>query len=622
MAAKKSALEKVLDAQGANFSEERVHAAMLLAFAESIYSIIRRDCTPSPLYRVSFDKVNHIITTEETNAHSRVPKKSTLDISDLDIYLMGNLRDIPCLIEGETGVGKTFGIQRYLSTVFKEGQYFSHRLSANAFLNNLFQHFQEGKMVNGMPIVEARKDRIETTAGGEVDEINRGDPNETLQLLDNEMHLGGVINKLGIPVPEIKDGKYYERSGKRKKMFIVAAQNPSSADDAKFTGTMQLDAAVDNRFLKVYIGNASPSAGTTLWLGDGKGKRHDAFLQEFSKRTAKHLNLEETALSSPEDNWLSTYAWITDSSKTDKPILYSALELADMITAVFSGNLIDYFKYEKSVLDDWNAQLGTKVEIKDDLQETAKVKEIHEITNSFKVPIIFRDIVQIKKVSDILSTLKNVKDALRTKDPVQSYLDAKKCVTVREVAEATALVARNKQRMNSKSSVNGINEVLNQYCKLTEEYMKEAKRLHPTFDLYDGNAGIKNIAIFRAIRENIQASGNVDSLVKRIAEEAKNLVGKISVSEDVKNVIIARSAGDLMTLCGFLDQYKQELQEYKENDSDAKPMMQKYKKIGETNKVMDAIGKFYCRKLKQDAIIMPDIYQHRIQRTLGIENSS
>jgi len=621
MTNKKSILEKILLNKGANFSEEKTHTAMLLAFAESVYSTVRKDCTPSPLYRVAFDKANKSITMEEADGYSKVPQKSVLDIDDLDILLMGDLREIPCLIEGETGIGKTFVSQRYLSTILEEGQYFSHRLSANAFLNNLFQHFQEGKMVNGMPVIEARTDRIETTAGGIIDEINRGDPNECLQFFDNEMHLNGVIYKLGIPIPKIENGKYIQKSGKKKKMFEVSAQNPSSSDDAKFTGTMQLDAAVDNRLLKVYMGNASPSAGTTLWLGDGKGKRHELFINNFADRTSKYLGLEKNVLENPGDNWLETYAWITESAKTDKPILYSALELADLMTAVFSGNLIKYYKYERDILKDWNSQLGTGIEIADDLQDTAKVKKIHEITESFKVPIIFRDIVQIKKVSDILSTLKNIKDAIRTKDPVQSYIDAKKCVTVREVGEATALVARNKQRGSATSPVYGINEVLNQYCKLAEEYMKEAKKIHPTFDLYDGSAGIKNVALFRAIRENIQSSGGVNGLVKKISEESNKLIGKISISEDVRNVIIARSTGDLMTLCGFLDQYKKELEEYKEKETDTKPMLQKYTKISDTEKVLEGLGKFYFKKQKEDAIIIPDIYQHRIQRTLGIENS-
>jgi len=620
MPKEKPTLERIMNALGKNFSEERAHAALLLSFAESIYSVVRRDCTPSPLYRVSFDKTNRNVGVEETQGHSLVPKKGVLDIDDLDILLMCNLREIPGLIEGETGIGKTFVSQRYLSTVFTSDQFFSHRLSGNAFVNNLFQHFQEGKMVDGMPVIEARVDRIETTAAGIIDEINRGDPNDTLQLFDNEMHLGGLIYKLGIPIPEIKDGRYVERSGRKKKLFLISAQNPSSTDDAKFTGTMQLDAAVDNRLLKTYMSNAAPSAGSTVWLGDGKGKRHDVFMKSFASRAAKHLGIEEAVMQDGDASWLQTYAWITDSSKTDKPVLYSALELADFMTAVFGGNLLDYFKYERQVIADWKGLNGGNVEIKDGLKETAKVKTIHEVTDSFKVPMIFRDIDQVKKVADILSTLKNVKDALRTENPVQSYLDARKVVTVREIAEATALVVRNKQKPSSPSPINAINEVLNQYCSLVEEYMKESKKFHPNFDIYDPQTGIKSMAVIRAIRENMGGAGGIENLAGRIQIEAGKLTTKISLSEEVRNIMIARSVGDLMTLSGFILEHKKALQDYKEAGEKI-PAMSKYKKITDAPIVAEAMGRFYCKVQKEDAIILPALYQHRIQRTLGIENA-
>lgn len=609
MTDKKHTLEKIVESLGKNFSEDRVHAAMLLAFAQSLYGTVRRDCVPSPLYRVSYDEQNNSISMEERDGYSQVPKKDALDIDLLDILFMSNLRDIPILLEGETGVGKTFAFQRYLSTVL-EGKYFSHRLSSNAFLNNLFQHFQEGKMVNGMPVIEAKKDRIETTAAGIVDEINRGDPTETLQLFDNEMHLGGLIYKLGIPVPKIENKKYLERSGKVKEMILFSAQNPACNEDAKFTGTMQLDAAIDNRLLKVYLGNAASSAGSSLWLGSGKKERHKIFLDNFSERTVNYLKIEPKTLSEINEDWLSTYAWLTDSSRTDKPILYSALELADLMTAVFGGNPIDYFKYEKGVLNEWGSELEKKVEIKADLQETDRVKKIKEIVDSFKVPVIFRDVVQIKKNADVLATLKNIKDAFKNKDPVQTYLDTKRYVTIREVAEATALVARNKQKSGSPSPVNAINEVLNKYCNLCEEYMKEARRFSPSFDLLDPQTGIKNVAIYKAIRENISQKGDVGDLINEITGEVKKLAGKISISEEMRNIIIARSCSDLMTLCGFLNQYKEEI----------RPIIKKYKKLNEADKIVEDIGRFYCEKQGECAIIMPDIYQHRIQRTLGIEN--
>jgi len=608
---KRHTLEEMAADLGSDFDEDRLHTAMLLAYAESIYSVVRNDCVPSPLYRIIYDENNNNVHMEETYGLSLPPQKGALDISVIDEIFCCNIRDIPLLLEGETGVGKTYAAMRYISAVLEKDEFFSYRLSANAFLNNLFSHFQEGKMVNGMPVIEAKIDKIENCAAGLTDEINRGDSNETLQLFDNEMHLGGVVYKLGIPIPELdKDKKYNPRTGRIKKLLLVCAQNPAGSEDAKFTQTMQLDAAVDNRLLKTNVGNASPSAGSTLWLGESKGKLHDEFLEEFSKRVDYYSKTEASKYSNIGDDWLSLYAWITESARTDKPVLYSALELSDFMIAVFSGNLIDYFNYEKRVVKDWNTQLKKDVEINADLQETERVKKLHEVIQSFKVPIIFRDIVQIKKVADVLATLKNIKDALNSDDPVQTYLDTKRYVTVREVAGATTLLARNKQVSNSLSPIGAINEVLTQYVDLAGDYMKEARYLSSSFNLLDPNAGIKKVAVYKALRDAVQRSksGGVDYLIEKIAEQAKLLTTKISVSEELRNILIARSVGDLMTLCGFLKEYKDEIN----------PMFKKYTKKTKILKVIKDLGSFYYQKRDESAMVMPEIYQHRIQRTLGI----
>ena len=605
---RKHTLERIVETLGKNFGEDRVHTAMLLAYAEAVYSIVRRDCVPSPLYRVAYDETNKRISMEETFGLSLPPEENALDISVVDEIFCCNIRDIPLLLEGETGVGKTFAAMKYLTAVFMKEHFFSYRLSASAFLNNLFSHFQEGKMVSGMPVITAKMDAIDACAAGLTDEINRGDSNETLQLFDNEMHLGGIIYKLGLHIPELDDkGKLNLRSGRKKNLLHVCAQNPAGTEDAKFTQTMQLDAAVDNRLLKTYVGNASPSAGATLWLGEGKIKPHEAFLENFSKKVAEYLGIDAAVLSDLSEDWLSTYAWITEAARTDKPILYSALELSDAMIAVFSGNLIKYYDYERKVLEDWNKQLGKGVEIADPLQETEHVKKLHEVIGSFKVPIIFRDIVQIKKIADVLATLKNIKDALKSNDHVQTYLDTKRYVTVREVAEATALLARNKQASNADSPIKSINDVLAKYVNLVEEYMQDSGYVSTSFDLFDPNIGIKKIAVYKALRDTVHGSNGVEYLSDRVAEQAKNLVGKITVSEDLKNILIARSAGDLMTLCGFLKQYKDELE----------PIFKGYGKDTKIPDVIEELGAFYYRKLKRTGMVMPDIYQHRIQRTLG-----
>lgn len=615
----KHTLEKIVDALGPKFNEETVHTAMFLAYAEAIYGVVARDCIPAPLYRIHYDEKNNTVGLDETYGLAYPVEENALDISVIDEIFCCNVRDIPLLLEGETGVGKTFPAMKYISTILQQGQFFSHRLSANAFMNNLFAHFQEGKMVNGMPVIEARTDRIEVTAAGIEDEINRGDSNETLQLFDGEMHLNGTIHKLGIPIPKIESGKYVADKGKKKKLMLVSAQNPANSEDAKFTQTMQLDAAVDNRLLKTYVGNASPSAQSTLWLGDAKQRPHEVFIEYFVERASQYLGIDKKVFSDINTDWLSLYAWITEAGRTDKQILYSALELSDLMISTFSGNLLDYYQFEKKTIEMLDKKLGKGVKIKENLKETNLVKEIHAVTQSFKVPIIFRDVVQLKKLSDVLATLKNVKDALASDNHVKSYTETERYVSIREVAGATALLARNKQIKGSQSPINAINQVVASYVALTEEYMDEMSYVSPSrkktgseykpcFTLFDRNSGIKQIAIYKAVHETLKSGGGVDCLADKIAEYAKLLAKKTSASEDIKNVLIVNSVANLMTLCDFLKTYESELDK----------VLAKYSRSSKRSEVVEAMVGFYYEKRKATAMVMPSTYQHRIQRTLGL----
>lgn len=605
-------LERIVEALGTNFNEEQMHTALLLGFASSIYGVLRKDCRPNPIHRIHFDEVNNQVGMDEMYGMSLPHQEGALDLSVVDEIFCANLRDIPTLLEGETGVGKTFPATKYLSIVLQKDQYFSHRLSANAFLNNIFSHFQEGRMnKGGMPEIEARIDRIEKCAAGITDEINRGDSNETLQLFDNEMHCGGTIYKLGIPIPELIGGKV-TYSGKKKKLLLISAQNPAGTDDAKFTQTMQLDAAVDNRLLKVYVGNAAAGVCTNLWLGEGTKKPHDVFLESFSKFVCKYLEIDPGVFKDLKEDWLSVYSFTTEADRTDKKIMYSSMELADLLISCFSGNLVDYYKYEQKVVKIIDDKLKKGVTIDDDLAETETVKQIQEVTNSFKIPVIFRDISQLKKISDVLSTLRNVKESMSSSDPVDTYVAMEKNVTIREVSGGKALLSRNKQSKDAEIPIDAINSMVVHYISLAEEFMQEKKILSSQgkFSIYDPHAGIKKVAVVKPIKDTVQRSQGVDYLIDQIADHAKDLVDKISASEDIKNVLIAKSVGDLMTLCDFLNDYKVELD----------PIIRSFAGETKIEPILKRIGEFYQQKIDKDAIVVPDIYQHRIERTLGKYN--
>lgn len=609
-------LERVAKAMGKRFDDEVMHTAMLLSYAQAVYGIIRKIAAPSPLFRLIYDERNNSVSLEETEGSSYVPKQEIIDINDLDMILIGNLRDIPVLFEGETGVGKTFISQAFMRTVFPKESYISLRLSGSTFLNNVFQPFLEGKIEQGMPVTRIKQSAIDSIAAMLVDEINRGDPQNILQLLDNELYNAGVFVKLGLRIPKLDDKGALTITDKRKKLVIVSAQNPAVTAEAKFTGTIELDAAVDNRLLKIYSGNAANSVGSAVWLTEGVHNSFDTFLESFSYLSANYLGLNKKEFENIKNDWLAMYTWITNSSRTDKPILYSALELTDIMVTILSGDLLNKHKYEKKIIRDWNSRLNLSnlnISLKeDDIKETEKVKKIHEITATFKVPIIFRDVVQIKKLADVLSTLKNIRDALNEQNSVKAYIDMDKFVSVQEIASAAALLVKSKQLPKSIPATPLVNEILLQYTSLTEKYLEDIGYMPAKFNRKDPNVGIKRVALIKAIKESMKGelttySKPTGHLIYKLAEEMNTIIRYSSATDEIRSILISKIVADLLTLAGFLSQ----------NEVDIDQIMKKYWKTNKVEDIIKEIAALYYKKKETYAVIMPDIFQHRIPRTLG-----
>ncbi len=611
----KHTLEHIAKTMGKKFDDEIMHTAMLLSYAQAVYGIIRKIAAPSPLFRLTYDERNNSVELEETEGSSYVPEQNIIDINDLDIILISNLRDIPVIFEGETGVGKTFISQAFMRTVFPKESYISLRLSGSTFLNNVFQPFLEGRIEQGMPVTRIKQSAVDSIAAMLVDEINRGDPQNILQLLDNELYNAGVFVKLGLRIPKLDDKGTLTVTDKRKKLVIVSAQNPAATAEAKFTGTIELDAAVDNRLLKIYSGNAANSVGSAVWLTEDVHNSFDTFLESFSYLLAGYLGLNKKEFENIKNDWLAMYAWVTNSSRTDKPILYSALELTDIMVTILSGDLPNKHKYENKIIREWLSRLNLGNVISktwDDIKETEKVKKIHEIAATFKVPIIFRDVVQIKKLADVLSTLKNIKDALKEEDSVNAYITMEKFVSVREIACAAALLAKSKQLPKSTPATSLVNEILLQYTSLTEKYLEDIGYMPTKFNRKDPSIGIKRLALIKAIKESMKSELTTYTkptgyLVNKIAEETNTIIKYWSATDEIRNILISKIVADLLTLAGFLTQ----------NENDINQIMKKYWKTNKAEDVLKEIAALYYKKKETYAVIMPDIFQHRIPRTLG-----
>jgi hypothetical protein len=442
---------------------------------------------------------------------------------------------------------------------------------------------------------------VESIAGMFVDEINRGDPQSVLQLLVHELYNAGEFVKLGIRIPDLKAGGVYP-GRRRKKLAILTAQNPATSADAKFTSTLELDAAVDNRLLKVNFGNAASSAGTTLWLEEEPADPHQELLGAFSDLAGRYLGIDRGVLAGVGTDWLSLYAWLADPTRTDKPILYTALELADVLICALGGSLARAYEHEREVVRRWTAELGIKALPELDFAETERAKKLQELLKTFKVPVIFRDIVQIKKLADVLATLQSLREALQAAKPVETYLKLAKFVSVREIAGATALLARSKQTPRSPSPAPLVNEVLLQYRALTEKYLQDVGYLPARFDRRDPNQGLKRLALAKAARDAGKRKNGAAELAQRIVHEAGRLTRHASATEEIGNILISKTVADLLTLAGFLLRNESAL------DGEL---------AGAGADPFGAIARFYARRRKEFAAVLPDIFQHRIQRTLG-----
>ncbi len=596
-------LARVSRSLGPSFDEARAHTGLLLAYFQALYGVIRKTATPTPLYRITYDETNHSIRMEETAGSSSVPADDATDINDLDMLLMGNLRDIPILFEGESGVGKTFVSQAFMRTVFPQESSISLRLSGSTFLNNVFQPFLEGRIENGMPVTRIRKEAVDRVGAMLVDEINRGDPQNILQLLDNELFNAGVFVKLGLPIPALEGGTV-SPTHRRKKLTIVGAQNPAATTDARFTGTVELDAAVDNRLMKVVFGNAANSVGSGLWLGEEVRDPFEELKAAFATIAASHLGVDRDAFANLSADWLSVYAWVTDCSRTDKPILYSALELTDLMVAILGGNLPATYAFEAGVANDWSRQLGLALSLPEAVTETEEVGTIHALVATFKVPLIFRDIVQVKKLADVLSTLVSLRTALADPDPVSAYLRADRFVSVREVAGAVAMLVDSKQLPRSAPATHLVNEVLLRYVALTQRYLAAIGYMPSTFNRTDPNIGLKKPALVRALRGTLKRAGGSGALVSAIVDEASRLATSVGSGSVIADIMAAKVVADLLTAAGFVTDHGGAVDDLLAAHA------------GGTEALAALTALYYARK-ESHAAVMGDIFQHRLARTFG-----
>lgn len=600
--------------------EQRIHAAAMLSLVEASHAVVNQTTMPTPLYRIQYDTDTHTVAFKTLDGRAPVPQTDALDVNMLDLLLSSLLKQkMPLLLEGKTGVGKTFTVEQFFKTILPGQNYRGLRLNAN--MSNVLQPYTEGKVVNGLVQISLRYDELDRIAALFVDEVNRGDTNQVLMLQDGVVRLSsGEGGEVGIPIPQYDGTKWTVDRENKRPLFVVSAQNPPATKDAKYSATKRMDAAQVNRNLQIDVPNSASDIGASVLLLENGNGQHGQFMAAYTTKLAEMLRVEPEQLRSLSDDWISLYAFATDPRKTVCPSIQSGIEFMDALLSLVAPDVKESFAHEQQVSKDWNEALrGYGVDFKYDstLDDTAiSMEKLRTIVKSFEEEIITRDTVKVKKLSDALSLLRRIKGSLTQPDPVQAYLATANYVTVQDVACGFAIMLYDKQDKHDVDPVVLIDSALQEYIGITEKFADKIG-YKKQFTAEDPNMSVYHLAFQHALhavstpdlgsRIRSAVGGGVTNpattaFVKDLGASVAELK-RLDAGNEYRKPLVGRMIADLTTLAGFADQYAAELEPVLANP---------------TNNVerRDAFKKFYLQQ--REKATTPDIYLHRLTRVLGV----
>ena len=347
------------------------------AFITTLYDTLEGVVSPTPYLEIS---EGNNIDVRFLDGKARLPTPNTTEVNILDIDIASLFfDDFHILYEGVTGVGKTYTSDALFDTVYgPDGQY-TLRLSGGVMGNSALEPFTTTTLVNGVP-----KTRIDPEKCGKygalfIDEISRGDSQETFQVVDGKIHINGDTGYLRLPIPGTK---------RHKGLAIIAAMNPS---DAQHSSSLELDIAGENRFLKFKFPNGVAEAASSQLEKKANGSLHDKFWAEFAKRSGK------------EGGWRENYPVITD--------LEQFADALDGQTKEFIDVALRFVGYVPKETVARNAELMLQggIQSRLSIKEDNDYKKILQAQGTLKHGFVRRDLRKIRDLSRLFAFIKGVK---------------------------------------------------------------------------------------------------------------------------------------------------------------------------------------------------------------------
>ncbi len=630
------AVTRALSAKGISNPKEldkRMHTAAMLALVSASTAVMNEYVLPTPLFRLEYDPTAHNLKFAELHGRAPVPKRDAVDVSMLDLITAAMLRDrMSLLFEGITGVGKTHTTEMMFRTVLPPEHYCVLRLSAA--MTNVQQPYVEGTVDNGVLKINLRRDALDRIGLMFVDEQNRGDTNQILQIKDGKISLAsGESGYLGLPIPRLNGVSgalsWTLDHNEKRPLFVAAAQNPAGTKAAQYTGTRGTDGAVKNRDVEVTAPNAAAALGASMLRVKTDNGQHSAFMHLYADHLAHYLDIDKALLTDNVDKEIASwFAFATDPKRTRRDDLRSAAELSDVLALMFAPSLEAEYKHEGQVAEEWNTTLlSRRIDFKytSPLDSSATVVDkIRKVVGSFAEQLVSRDLVKAKKLADALSLTRLIKRALNESDPVETYRASPTYITIEDVAAGYAIMAKDKQQTTQEDPVTVVDQVLRDYVSIVQDYAtamgyKKLGSGRSEFDANDPLYSVYAIAISHAVHATSQQGGimagvmsalggsssktpSVDKFVQDLGSSVAVLRRAEGGSES-KKPLIARMIADVGTLAGFMDQYAPQLEAAFAKNPKAEDRLRALQDVYTAIKARPSI---------------PAIYLQRLPRVLGV----
>ncbi len=581
--------------------KEAMHEAAFLATIEAASETLGPLVTPTPLYRISYDRDTSSLDFQFLEGDGPAPKPDAIDIEYADLVFASLQCDrVALLSEGITGTGKTYTLENILKAVYAPDNRRILRLNAN--MSNVLQPYIEGRVDpnEGVLRININKKAVREIAALFIDEQNRGDTNAIIGLLDNQVTLPtGERADIGLAIPQIEvvGGKikvHYE-DDKVKPVAIHSAQNPS---DPQYSGTRRTDGAVGNRQVKVVYPNMALDSGSaTLNMTGRHNHQHEAFMAAFIQRFADYLQLDykklaELMLPQTTDSeeagranleYLAVHAASFDPENSKNKFLKSAVEGSDHIIALTGGkDLEDNFRRQLEIASQWTGLLsGYGVDFTysttiDTRSQT--LLRIGEVRAAFSEPLIERDKTKATKIADALALITRYKQAYAASrengtSTLEEFRALQTPLNMRDIASAYAIVLNDKtQTANRVSPVSVINQAFSDYTGLFETFARkvyagieasdpdEFKR-RTKFDLDSPDQSIRYMCAYFAVhsvRDEQDVTGDqyAAKMIDALNRTAVLLRELDDGGSDTKKLLIARINADIASLAGFVHQYR------------------------------------------------------------------